>query len=125
MNNYVRTEIGDLLPCFKCGKAMTESAGPCGGDGVDSQGNQGIWAVPYKGTEFDTMGHYGSTFWDSFESESITITICDECCKEHIRLMRFRKRVRYGRSIEFTPEEYKELYEWKLGLETGEGTGNG
>lgn len=123
MNDFVHVEIGDLLPCFKCGKVLTEGVG-CGGDGVDLQGNQGMWRVPYGATEFDTMGHYGSTFWDSFENESITINICDECCREHIRLMRFRKRVRYGRSIEFTPEEYKELYEWKLGVAPGEGTGN-
>lgn len=58
------------LPCFKCGKTL---------DNVfEDSDNQ-----PYGGTCFTTEGHYGSTFWDSFDGESIVINICDSCLTEH------------------------------------------
>lgn len=100
--------IGELLPCFKCGKSLTEFE-ECGGEGMDLAGNRGQWKMPYGATEFTTTGHYGSTFWDSFEGESISINICDECCKKHIKAMRFRKYHGYNKSVEFIPKEYKDL----------------
>jgi hypothetical protein len=38
---------------------------------------------PDEGTEFATTGHYGSTFWDSFDGEEIVINICDPCLRRH------------------------------------------
>jgi hypothetical protein len=36
---------------------------------------------PYQGTEFRTEGHYGSTFWDSFDGEELVLNICDKCLR--------------------------------------------
>lgn len=58
------------LPCFKCGKVLPNVF-------VDSD-NQ-----PYGGTEFRTEGHYGSTFWDSFDGEDLVLNICDDCLRAH------------------------------------------
>jgi hypothetical protein len=39
-------------------------------------------SIPYGGTLFETMGHYGSTFFDPFDGQSkIEIVICDPCLK--------------------------------------------
>jgi hypothetical protein len=57
------------LPCLLCGAVMDNVLGVEGG--VDNQ--------PYAGTEFTTLGHYGSTFWDSFDNEELVINICDFC----------------------------------------------
>lgn len=57
-----------LLPCFVCAKEL---------DNVfDQAENQ-----PYEGTVFRTEGHYGSTFWDSFDGEELVLTICDQCLR--------------------------------------------
>lgn len=55
-----------MLPCFVCGKTLPNVSVE-----VENQ--------PYGGTEFRTYGHYGSTFWDSFDGEELVLTICDEC----------------------------------------------
>jgi hypothetical protein len=68
-----------LLPCFKCGKTL-ENVTPNGE-------NQ-----PYAGTEFRTEGHYGSTFWDSFDGEEIVINICDPCLHSHTQRIAQHKR---------------------------------
>lgn len=59
-----------MLPCFKCGKTLPKVF-------AESQ-NQ-----PYGGTEFRTEGHYGSTFWDSFDGEELVLSVCDDCLREH------------------------------------------
>jgi len=73
-----------MLPCFVCGTTLRNVMHE-----VDNQ--------PSEGTEFRTYGHYGSTFWDSFEGEEIVINICDECLNKRTgriaRQRRWRKIV--------------------------------
>ena len=57
-----------LLPCFTCGTQLRNSVAD-----VDNQ--------PCGGTEFRTYGHYGSTFWDSFDGEELVLNICDDCLR--------------------------------------------
>lgn len=57
-----------LLPCFVCGGVL-ENVCP------DVQ-NQ-----PYAGTTFWTPGHYGSTFFDSFDDQELVLNICDSCLR--------------------------------------------
>ena len=59
-----------FLPCFKCGKALQNAF-------IESD-NQ-----PSEGTEFRTQGHYGSTFWDSFDGVDLVLNVCDRCLREH------------------------------------------
>lgn len=59
-----------MLPCLKCGKSLPNAI-----SGVDNQ--------PYGGTVFRTEGHYGSTFWDSFDGEELIINVCDDCLREN------------------------------------------
>jgi hypothetical protein len=74
-----------MLPCIVCGTTLRNVF-------EDGDVNQ-----PSEGTEFRTYGHYGSTFWDSFEGEEIVINICDACLRtwsERVaRHKRFRKLV--------------------------------
>ena len=70
-----------MLPCFKCGKVL-----PNVDAGEDNQ--------PYGGTEFRTYGHYGSTFWDSFDGEELVLNICDDCLREHTDRLAQHKRYR-------------------------------
>ena len=35
--------------------------------------------VPYEGTLFYTTGHYGSTAFDSLNSDHLEIAVCDAC----------------------------------------------
>lgn len=58
------------LPCFKCNKVMQNVF-----EDADNQ--------PYEGTVFRTEGHYGSTFWDSFDGEELVLNICDACLRAH------------------------------------------
>jgi hypothetical protein len=60
------------LPCIVCAKPLINVD-----QGADNQ--------PYGGTEFTTLGHYGSTIHDSFVAESdepqmqLVVNICDTC----------------------------------------------
>lgn len=65
------------LPCIKCGKPLKNVE-----EGSDNQ--------PYGGTEFQTMGHYGSTIWDTRmyggeadtpegQASHLVVNICDTC----------------------------------------------
>lgn len=67
------------LPCFKCGRVMLNVC-------VEAD-NQ-----PSEGTEFRTEGHYGSTFWDSFDGEELVLNICDKCLREHCDRLGQQKR---------------------------------
>ena len=67
------------LPCFKCSKVLPNVFEDC-----DNQ--------PYGGTEFRTEGHYGSTFWDSFDGEELVLNICDDCLREHSDRLGQQKR---------------------------------
>lgn len=58
-----------FLPCFVCGKTLLNTF-------VDSDNH------PSEGTEFRTYGHYGSTFWDSFDGEELVLNICDGCLEK-------------------------------------------
>lgn len=55
-----------VLPCLVCGTVLDPVA-----PGTDNQ--------PYAGTVLTTEGHYGSTFFDSFDGEELEITVCDAC----------------------------------------------
>lgn len=70
-----------LLPCFKCGKTLI-NAFPDGDN------------HPQDGTEFRTYGHYGSTFWDSFNGEELVLNICDNCLRERTDRLAQHKRFR-------------------------------
>lgn len=65
------------LPCIKCGKPL---------ENVDSDSDN----QPAGGTEFQTVGHYGSTIWDrggflldetvgKNEATHLVVNICDTC----------------------------------------------
>lgn len=69
-----------FLPCFKCGKTLPNVC-------PYSTDNQ-----PYEGTTFTTEGHYGSTFWDSFDGEEIVLNICDSCLRAHAGMLGQQKR---------------------------------
>ena len=69
------------LPCFKCGREIENVWEHC-----DNQ--------PYGATEFRTQGHYGSTFWDSWDSydkEDLILNVCDECLTEHTARLGLQK----------------------------------
>jgi len=68
-----------FLPCFKCGKTLRNAF-------IEAD-NQ-----PSEGTEFRTYGHYGSTFWDSFDGEELILNICDRCLSEHSDKLAQQKR---------------------------------
>lgn len=70
-----------MLPCFKCGKTLLNA--------LADQDNQ-----PQEGTEFRTYGHYGSTFWDSFDGEELVLNICDDCLRGHTDRLAQHKRYR-------------------------------
>ncbi|MEC4833736.1 hypothetical protein R2362_02970 [Mycobacteroides chelonae] len=60
-----------LLPCFKCGKTLENA--------IPGEVNQ-----PSEGTEFRTVGHYGSTFWDSFDGTDLVLNVCDDCLGHNV-----------------------------------------
>ena len=62
--------VDAYLPCFACGKVL-----PNAFPEADNQ--------PWGGTEFRTQGHYGSTFWDSFDGEDLVLNVCDDCLRAH------------------------------------------
>jgi hypothetical protein len=68
-----------FLPCFVCGKALLNT--------FTESDNQ-----PSEGTEFRTYGHYGSTFWDSFDGEELVLNICDECLNKGKERLAQQKR---------------------------------
>lgn len=68
-----------MLPCFACGKTLRNAFGEC-----DNQ--------PEEGTEFRTYGHYGSSFWDSFDGEQLVLNVCDECLRAHTDRLAQQKR---------------------------------
>lgn len=96
-------EVGELLPCFKCERPITKTVGGIGGQTQDINGNVGFWRVPYGATIFSTYGHYGSTFWDSFNGERVQINICDECLNVHLDKMNFFRSYD-AKSVQFFPE---------------------
>ena len=62
--------LTSALPCFACGAYLVNIC-----PGVDNQ--------PDEGTEFRSRGHYGSTFWDSFDAKDLVLNICDRCLRSH------------------------------------------
>jgi hypothetical protein len=76
-----------MLPCFVCGKTF-QNAFP-------ESDNQ-----PYEGTEFRTYGHYGSTFWDSFDGEELVLNVCDDCLRAHPERLAQHKRYRPVKSYQ-------------------------
>ncbi|SLG71534.1 hypothetical protein [Mycobacteroides abscessus] len=76
-----------LLPCFKCGKVLPT---------ILNEVNQ-----PSEGTEFRTYGHYGSTFWDSFDGTELILNICDVCLREHVNRLAIQGKPR--KQVECAP----------------------
>lgn len=70
-----------MLPCFTCGATLLNV--------VAESDNQ-----PQDGTEFRAYGHYGSTFWDSFDGEELVLNICDDCLRAHPDRLAQHKRFR-------------------------------
>lgn len=84
-------------PCLLCG-VVPERSGPHGGYAAvpqpDGRKMQGFFVAPYGATQFQTGGHYGSTFWDSFEGELLQITVCDACLETSRARLVFLRPVR-------------------------------
>lgn len=59
------------LPCFVCGTQLFNVF----------RANEAGDNQPDEGTEFRTRGHYGSTFWDSFDGEDLILNVCDPCLR--------------------------------------------
>lgn len=68
-----------MVPCFKCGMTLLNVF-----PDADNQ--------PSSGTEFSTYGHYGSTFWDSFDGLELVLNICDACLRTHADRLATRKK---------------------------------
>lgn len=64
----------ESLPCIVCGY-KPESI-------FDADNQLDDLHQPYKATCFNTIGHYGSTVFDSFGDEYLEINVCDECLKK-------------------------------------------
>lgn len=83
-----------MLPCIVCGTRLTNAF-------------EGSINQPEEGTEFQTQGHYGSTFWDSFDGEEIIVNICDECLGKNKE--RIARRKRYRRMVTYDPRYPKHM----------------
>jgi hypothetical protein len=57
----------EALPCVICGAQLER---------IDNMSDE---SCPYKGTNFTTHGHYGSTVFDPMDGSFITLNICDPC----------------------------------------------
>ena len=69
------------IACIACGTVLQQA---CGDDSH--------YVQPSEGTAFQTYGHYGSTFWDSFDGEQIEVVVCDECLEGNKdRIMRVKR----------------------------------
>jgi hypothetical protein len=84
-----------MLPCIVCGVVL---------DNVEA----GVTNQPSEGTEFDTFGHYGSTFWDDFTGEEIAVNICDDCL--NLYKERIGRRKRYVRLVVTDPRGVGRVY---------------
>lgn len=112
-------ELNDLMaPCIVCG-TVPRTSGAYGGQTIGLDGRVGYTNVPYAATMFSTHGHYGSTFWDSFEGELVHVVICDKCLEKNIRRLRFSKVVKTYPDLRqfFFPEYMKELLEGDADVE--------
>lgn len=68
-----------FLPCFVCGTTLLNA--------FPHSENQ-----PQEASEFRTYGHYGSTFWDSFDGEQLVLNVCDDCLRKHPERLAQQKR---------------------------------
>lgn len=104
-------EVSLQLPCFMCGRQLEPVFGP--GDRPESDG---LWKQPYnqpyKGTVFNSHGHYGSTVFDTapYSKNSIEITICDSCLEQNA------SRVLYVRPV--NPDVRYKVVPWNPGLKS-------
>lgn len=73
-----RTEVNTPVPCFVCGKRLSE----VGEEGLNQ---------PNGATAFITNGHYGSTVFDEMDGTWLELNICDDC------LSGCQSRVLHGR----------------------------
>lgn len=93
-----------LLPCIACGKEF-EHVMPDTYEPLDFS------HLPYAGTTFYTTGHYGSTFWDSFNGEKAVVCVCDDCLRAH------RDRVTYIRQDPKHPRNWQEFNPYAEGTD--------
>lgn len=70
-----------LLPCIVCGKTLQNA--------FQDSINQ-----PSEGTAFTTSGHYGSTFFDSFDGQKIEVNVCDPCLRQNTDKIGWRRATR-------------------------------
>lgn len=90
-----------LLPCIICGKEFESAFGEHEPEGFSHH--------PYGATTFYTYGHYGSTFWDSFDGEQLVVCICDACLKERKARLTAVRMIRQHPTVyeEFVPPQLK------------------
>lgn len=62
----------EALPCIVCEQSLENA--------FSTSENQ-----PSEATAFSTRGHYGSTFFDPMDGQTIEINICDECLSKRHR----------------------------------------
>lgn len=80
------------LPCVKCGKPLVN---------VDETATN----QPYGGTEFETLGHYGSTIHDEMGGDELgrrlvlVVNLCDTCILRAIRDGRIQSRGEGGEPL--------------------------
>ena len=59
-------------PCIACGVQLDYAAN-----------HSSMQTVPYKGTLFQSYGHYGSTVYDPMDGTVIQVVVCDACLTAH------------------------------------------
>lgn len=57
----------EALPCVICGQYLKR---------VDDMSDE---TAPYRGTNFNSYGHYGSTVFDPMDGTFISFNLCDPC----------------------------------------------
>lgn len=95
-----------ILPCIVCG--VVKEPVFKDGVGLSTPRYPEQWEhQPYGATTFYTHGHYGSTFWDSFDGEQLVVCICDDCLrKNHARLTVIKEKRRHPTVyVELSKEE--------------------
>jgi hypothetical protein len=87
-----------FLPCIVCDRSILDAAFPDPDPNdelaVAMDARRGWVHQPYGATTFYTQGHYGSTFWDSFDGEQCVIAVCDDCLRKKPQAIAYIKKVR-------------------------------
>lgn len=94
---YAKHPDKRMLACIVCGKVPDHAAN-------DDIQEQSPLFCPYAATQFTSYGHYGSTFWDSFEGEQVVINICDT----HLEAAA-REQLAFLRQVRSHPTRWREI----------------